>query len=887
MIPAKYIRKIFLSCIATIFIFFVSVNTSFAHHIKGGWIGYTYQGAGSTASTSKYSITVNLYVSCTVTGPTDRVILGIFDATTHATIKTITINNTTNYSLTKGTFSACLSNPPSICYKIYTYTTTVELSNSSNGYILATQDAYRQDNLVNISNSGSTGITIYGMIPGGTTANPDYENNSPDFVFQDTAIVCSGSSMTIPFKATDSDGDQLVYSFGNGLNVSNASSNTSSNAPSSPPYTSMTYNSGYSGAQPMGSGVTIDPNNGLISGTAPSTVGEYVVAVWVKEYRNGVLIDSTKKELQIQVSNCTLTGATLAVSYVNCDNYNFTFKNENSASNISSYLWDFGVTTDAADTSTEASPTYTYADTGTFTLKLKVSTTAGCTDSTTSNVKVYPGFFPNFSYTGSCYQSPFQFTDASSATYGYINSWLWNFGDPNSTLDTSTEQNPSYTYSSPDTVRASLYVTSSKGCSGTITKPVYIYGKPDLYLPFTDTLICSIDSLQLQAQSQNATSFAWIPTTNIQNYNTATPTVYPKDTTIYTVIVSDKGCVDSATVQVNVVGAVSLSLTDTTACIGDTVILHPNSNALKYTWSSTSGEDSLNNYYIKNPFLNPSIETNVYHLIANIGKCVAEGDLKVLASAYPKISLSSNDTTICYGSSVQLDATTDGTNYRWLTGTNLSLSTTVNPSTTTNYIFMAQTPNAYCTKYVYDTAIVQVTPKIYVNAGNDTSVVINQPLQLHAIASDSSANIYTWTPAVYLDNGVTSAPIATFPLGINYQYYTVKATTKEGCYGADNIKITIFQTGTDILVPSGFTPNGDGKNDVSRPILVGIKKFNYFKIYNRWGQLVFYTTQIGMGWNGQLNGQQQPSGSTFIYEASGEDYNGHDIDKKGTIVLIR
>jgi gliding motility-associated-like protein len=116
--------------------------------------------------------------------------------------------------------------------------------------------------------------------------------------------------------------------------------------------------------------------------------------------------------------------------------------------------------------------------------------------------------------------------------------------------------------------------------------------------------------------------------------------------------------------------------------------------------------------------------------------------------------------------------------------------------------------------------------------------------------------------------------------------YVVRATNPQGCYGEDNIIVTIFKTGPDIFVPSAFTPNGDGLNDIIFPICVGIKQLDFFKIYNRWGQLVFSTNQIGKGWDGLISGTKQGT-ANFVYMAQAVDYLGHVIFKKGNIVLIR
>ena len=107
-----------------------------------------------------------------------------------------------------------------------------------------------------------------------------------------------------------------------------------------------------------------------------------------------------------------------------------------------------------------------------------------------------------------------------------------------------------------------------------------------------------------------------------------------------------------------------------------------------------------------------------------------------------------------------------------------------------------------------------------------------------------------------------------------------------GCYGEDNITVKVFHTGPDIFMPNAFTPNGDGRNDVIRPVLVGVKQFDFFRIYNRWGQLVFSTNQSGKGWDGRISGQEQSS-NNFVFVVQGVDYTGKTIVKKGTVMLIR
>jgi gliding motility-associated-like protein len=92
--------------------------------------------------------------------------------------------------------------------------------------------------------------------------------------------------------------------------------------------------------------------------------------------------------------------------------------------------------------------------------------------------------------------------------------------------------------------------------------------------------------------------------------------------------------------------------------------------------------------------------------------------------------------------------------------------------------------------------------------------------------------------------------------------------------------------GPDIYVPTGFTPNGDGKNDKFIPFPVGVKQINYFRVFNRWGQMIFSTTRLNDGWDGRFGGAEQPTG-TYVWMVQGVTKDNKVITKKGTITLIR
>ena len=173
--------------------------------------------------------------------------------------------------------------------------------------------------------------------------------------------------------------------------------------------------------------------------------------------------------------------------------------------------------------------------------------------------------------------------------------------------------------------------------------------------------------------------------------------------------------------------------------------------------------------------------------------------------------------------------------------------------------------------------------KIYINrafAGHDTLVAFNQPVQLNA--NGGTDNYYTWSPATGLNNAHIEAPVATYDKD---QRYRLDAVTNEGCDAHNTILIKRYN-GPDIYIPTAFTPNNDRLNDILKAIPVGMKKLDYFAVFNRYGQRIFYTQDFTKGWNGNINGVPAKS-ETFIAVAQATDYTGKPVLKKVTVVLIR
>lgn len=874
----------------------VAFATAHANHIAGGELFYTYVGPGSTPGSSLYNLTMRLFRDCNSTGQqleTEVVKVGIYHSGTRTLVKSVTLNLETPIPSIQLNTSAipCLVNAPEVCFQVGIFTGSVELPSTADGYILSWLRCCRANDISNLSQSTGVGGTFVTNIPG-TTLLPTGHNSSPQFLVKDTALVCRNSNFVLNFGASDDDGDSLSYAF------CSAYDGGTTTTPNPPPATTLIlnplpYQSPYSGTSPLGSQVSINPITGIISGVAPNS-GRYVINVCVSEWRNGIVINVHHKDFILEIGDCNLTASqpvphlSTAVNqsqyaFVACSSNTVSFSNAGgSASAVQSYAWDFGVSSITTDTSSKPAPTYTYADTGVYTITLVVRGSAGCIDTGRTTIGVYPGFTGNFNVSGSCYKNPFIFTDQTAISYGYITNWNWNFGDLSTASDVSSQQSPSYTYPDPGTRTAQLIVVSSKGCSDTATKPVVVLSTPLLTLPFHDTLICSIDSLPLIALGTGA--FSWTPSYNIINPTSSTPIVYPKDTTTYVVSLTESGCVGFDSIKVNVIDTVSLhALHDTTICFADDIHLTTVSDGLHYQWTPVNLFVTSPN--IQSPVAVPNtLGVTTFHVLATVGKCLARDSLQVKAVPYPVADAGVGD-SICFGKSAQLHATMVGSSFTWQPTASLTNASTLNPVaspvTTTQYILTVY-DTIGCPKPGTDVVTIHVTPAVLAYAGNDTVVVANQPLQLHA----SGGTTYQWFPAFGMNNPFVDTPIVTLPASVDSIIYRVRVTVPPGCSADDDIKVVVFKSGPDLFIPTGFTPNSDGRNDVLRPIAVGIKRLVYFRVYNRWGNMIYSTSSLGEGWDGTVNGVQQGTG-TFIFMASAIDYLDRPIIKKGTIVLIR
>lgn len=438
----------------------------------------------------------------------------------------------------------------------------------------------------------------------------------------------------------------------------------------------------------------------------------------------------------------------------------------------------------------------------------------------------------------------------------------------------------------------------------------------------SDARVCTGNNINvLHVNGQVGNIIEWISSTDGINWSDIanTTTSYTAKnltaTTSYKAVIqsntacpNDSGTAAVITVDPKSVGG-NINPSNSNYCLGqdryNTLTLTGNVGSIinwqlsndQINWANASPADTDPTYDVSNIV----VSTN-YRTIVKSGVCPADtssvASIKLYNVYFPKTVIEPADTSICYGAHVPLTAVIGrGSSYTWdytdvlnnpgdgtISATPYVLNAEAVPSATTNYVL--NITNAGCPVILKDTFHINVVQPFIVSAGNDTTIVVNQPLQLRATSTDVTPNTFTWSPALNLDNATIANPVAVFTTGTTDATYTVTGIDSTGCFASGTIHIKVYNVPPDLYVPSAFSPNGDGLNDVFKPILIGMKSLTLFRIYNRWGQVVFSTANTGNGWDGSFGGFPQDQG-TYVWIADGIDYLGKIIQQKGNVVLVR
>ena len=340
------------------------------------------------------------------------------------------------------------------------------------------------------------------------------------------------------------------------------------------------------------------------------------------------------------------------------------------------------------------------------------------------------------------------------------------------------------------------------------------------------------------------------------------------------------GCIDTITQVLDTIHSSANAGGDKTPCNLAPVQLGTESTfGLLYNWSPSYGLNDINS---PNPFATPDHPIE-YHLTVSSaeGGCISKDS--VLVS--PQII---NDSLGIIGNKVFCLGNADAAilfvipsdSIIWIkNGSHLNNGNTFQYSVTGTGEYQAILYNNLCTDPVLTNKI-----NIIVDTARqgiryaDVDVPINFPQR---ILARTFGNQVMWNPIQNLSNPAIYNP---FFKGQYANLYTVQIKTQTGCITVDTQYIRTYKK-IDIYVPTVFTPNGDGLNDYLRPLLLGFNKINYFKIYNRWGKLLYSTTNDIPGWDGRVNNiPQEPQTIVWIIEAI--DIDGGLHKQSGTTIIL-
>ena len=594
--------------------------------------------------------------------------------------------------------------------------------------------------------------------------------------------------------------------------------------------------------------------------------------------------DSLTKTLQVKGPSGSFSYSPLAKCVPASINFSAT------ATNNQYFVWDFGDGT--TDVSTSSTATHIYMTQGKFVPKLLLQdTTLNCivpvigTDTifvtgALSNIKNFPPAF--------CDSATIRFFDSSLVRFDTISGYLWTFSDG----ATSNQVNPLHKFVSAGNYTITLKVTTLAGCSDSITKSLRIVASPIVSIIGKDTA-CVYDSISFSGALAVADtsilqwSFTFGNGTS-SNLQSPPPVSYlsPGPKTIRVRVTNTTGCTDTASKRIVVFPLPNVDAgLDSTICRGKSLNLIP-SGAVSYVWQS---DPTLSCTNCISPVASP-IDTMVIYRVtgANLSGCKNRDSVIVRVTQPFAIKVDAGQ-NLCKGQKVTLHVSgTD--NYSWTPTVSLDNPISANPvaapDTTTIYTVVGQ-DNAKCFK---DTATVpiRVFPIPVFNIIPDNlSVAIGNSVTL---TTSNSADItsWQWTPSLFLSCANCAQPVST---PTNSIVYKAVASNAGGCIAVDMVTIEITCSSGNLYVPNTFSPNNDGSNDVFYPRGKGLAGIKFFRIFNRWGTVVFQKDNFAAndesaGWDGTFKGQALTP-DVFVYQIEVICGNGQPFVSKGNVTLIR
>jgi gliding motility-associated-like protein len=485
----------------------------------------------------------------------------------------------------------------------------------------------------------------------------------------------------------------------------------------------------------------------------------------------------------------------------------------------------------------------------------------------------------------SCGYTEVQFVDTSRSLYG-VQQVEWQLGDGAVAAGDVVK----HRYTLSGNYKISMETKGNAGCNASATDfiKVDVSQKPQAII-VSDKNICTdlLTSFKSNAQSTDAINFyKWQISNGFQsnksemNYRFAEAGIYH----VMLIAGTEQQCFDTAHVDFEVLQTPTIQVNDDlTICRDKSVALQVN-GAVNYSWYPVEG---LTCAGCPDPVARP-FETTQYVVKGVAANGCHQFDTVTVFVKQPfKISVNKSD-SICMGSKMQLVAS-GAESYSWLPTNGLSnpLSGTpvATPRISTTYRVVG-TDNLCFTDTAYVRIGVGNIPSI--ELGEDQTLNTGAPYKIKPVITNGPIKSWSWTPANDLSCSDCPEPVAAPG---NNTTYVATAVTEYGCVAKDTIRFKVFCENSQVFIPNGFTPDGDGINDIVMVRARGISKVRYFRIFNRWGEMVFerYNFQPNdpaNGWDGKIKGQESGP-AVYVYLAEVECSNGTPFTYKGNITLIK
>ncbi|MEM1324611.1 MAG: PKD domain-containing protein [Bacteroidota bacterium] len=509
--------------ISWLFIGLFWTQTAHSAHVIGGEISYECLGKTPDGANGRYLITMRIFRDCQGGGADfDSNPGSPFEATVTiyselSTLPLVFSLDAPTITIIDPTSDPCFDIPDNICVEEGIYTFEAELPVIDGSYHIVYQRCCRNQAVSNILDSGLTGATYTTEM---TAEAQQLCSSSPALDKLPPIAVCVDLPLAFDLSANDPDGDSLVYELcaplvGGGTDTEffNSPDGVAPNPDLPPPYDSVSFATNiYSSTNPLGriANARIDSRTGLLT-ASPRIMGQFVVAICIREYRDGELLSLTRRDFHLNVTSCTpKVIAQIAADSIVQENDAFFLKacglenieliNESiERDNIMNYSWEVDIQGD-----TQRFDSWNLIldlpELGDYNARLILNPNTSCGDTANIFIQARPEVNADFAMLyDTCFGSEIVFQDQSEAASMQLKSWEWDFGDGTSSIN----QNPTHTYDSINVYNVKLSVTDINECSDTIMKELpYFPIPPLLEVSTSEFLLCVPQEVQFTTLSE-------------------------------------------------------------------------------------------------------------------------------------------------------------------------------------------------------------------------------------------------------------------------------------------------------------------------------------------------------------------------------------------------